>query len=163
MVFLVDQDLGEWVKVFLPVRPNGSKGFVRKADVEITHHEWKIEVFLRSFRLRAWNGESLFMEAPVGVAKDNTPTPEGIYYTTELLAPPDPDGPYGVYAYGLSGFSEVLQTFRGGPGQLGIHGTNDPSSVGRKVSAGCIRMRNEDIARLAQVLPLGTPVLVHDS
>ncbi|GIU84064.1 MAG: hypothetical protein KatS3mg008_0839 [Acidimicrobiales bacterium] len=163
LVFLVTKDLGDWVEVLLPIRPNGSTGFVRKTDVAIAHHQWRIEVFLESLRIEVWNGDSLFLEAPVGVAKDNTPTPEGVYYTTELLRPPDPNGPYGVYAYGLSGFSEVLETFRGGPGQLGIHGTNDPASIGRKVSAGCIRMRNEDIARLAGVLPLGTPVTVHDA
>jgi lipoprotein-anchoring transpeptidase ErfK/SrfK len=52
----------------------------------------------------------------------------------------------------------VLQTFNGGPGQLGIHGTNQPQLLGTKVSHGCIRMSNEDITRLAGILPLGVPV-----
>ncbi len=65
---------------------------------------------------------------------------------------------YGTFAYGLSGFSNVLKSFAGGSGVIGLHGTNDPSVIGQDVSAGCIRMRNEDIERLVPILPLGTPV-----
>jgi lipoprotein-anchoring transpeptidase ErfK/SrfK len=74
------------------------------------------------------------------------------------LKPPTPNTVYGTYAYGLSGFSEVLETFNGGPGQLGIHGTNDPASIGQKVSSGCVRLKNADIDKLAALLPLGVPV-----
>jgi lipoprotein-anchoring transpeptidase ErfK/SrfK len=41
---------------------------------------------------------------------------------------------------------------------MGIHGTDDPSSLGRSVSSGCVRMSNEAITRLAGVLPVGVPV-----
>jgi lipoprotein-anchoring transpeptidase ErfK/SrfK len=83
-----------------------------------------------------------------------------VFYIKELLQPPNPNGPYGPYAYGLSGFTTVkeLANFEGGEGTIGIHGTNDPSSIGTSVSHGCVRMRNEDITKLAKVLPLGTPV-----
>ena len=82
-------------------------------------------------------------------------------YIKELLQPPNPNGPYGPFAYGLSGFSEVLTSFAGGPGALGIHGTNDPSSVGHPVSYGCIRMSNASISALARILPLGVPVEIN--
>ena len=77
---------------------------------------------------------------------------------TALLKSPDPGGPYGPYAYGLSGFSEVLQEFSGGDAEVGIHGNNDSSALGRSVSHGCIRMSNDGITKLAQTLPLGVPV-----
>ena len=70
----------------------------------------------------------------------------------------DPGGPYGPFAYGLSGHSEVLQTFAGGDAELGLHGTNDPASIGHSVSHGCIRVADDVISRLAPVLPLGVPV-----
>jgi len=70
----------------------------------------------------------------------------------------DPTGPYGPYAYGLSGFSNVLDEFKGGDGVIGIHGTNEPGAIGTDVSHGCIRLRNEAILELVPVLPLGTPV-----
>ena len=43
----------------------------------------------------------------------------------------------------------------------GIHGTNEPSSIGRAVSHGCIRLRNEDITLLYQMVALGTPVFIY--
>ena len=94
----------------------------------------------------------------IGTGENETPTPPGRYYFTELLQPPDPDGDYGVYAFGLSGFSESLETFAGGPGQLAVHGTNDESALGQQVSHGCVRVSNEDITWMAENLPVGTPV-----
>jgi lipoprotein-anchoring transpeptidase ErfK/SrfK len=41
---------------------------------------------------------------------------------------------------------------------MGIHGTDDPSSLGRSVSNGCIRMSNAAITKLAKTLPVGVPV-----
>jgi lipoprotein-anchoring transpeptidase ErfK/SrfK len=58
----------------------------------------------------------------------------------------------------LSGFSNVIDEFRGGDGVIGIHGTNEPDAIGTDVSHGCIRMSNEAILELVPVLPLGTPV-----
>ena len=54
----------------------------------------------------------------------------------------------------------MLTSFNGGTGVIGLHGTNDPSSIGGDVSSGCIRMQNDVIERLVNEigLPLGTPV-----
>lgn len=49
-------------------------------------------------------------------------------------------------------------TLRGG--EYAIHGTNRPSSIGRFVSHGCIRMYNRDIVALFRMVPVGTPVIV---
>ena len=67
---------------------------------------------------------------------------------------------YGAYAYGLSGYSETFTTFAGGDGQLGIHGTNDPDSLGTNVSSGCVRLHNDDVTYLVETvgLPIGVPV-----
>ena len=43
---------------------------------------------------------------------------------------------------------------------LGFHGTNDPTGVGKRVSEGCIRMRNEDVEQLFEILPLNAEVRV---
>jgi lipoprotein-anchoring transpeptidase ErfK/SrfK len=43
----------------------------------------------------------------------------------------------------------------------GIHGTNDPASIGRDMSHGCVRMDNEDILELSSAVPIGTPVYIH--
>ena len=135
-------------------------GWIRSSEVRLSRHNFHIDVRLSDFRITVSRGTTVILDAPIGVAKDNTPTPGGRYYTTELLKPPNPTTVYGTYAYGLSGFSEVLESFNGGPGQLGIHGTNDPTSIGKKVSSGCVRLRNEDIEALAAILPVGVPVQI---
>ncbi len=158
-VLLVKEDKGDWLNVYLPVRPNGSTGWIRRADVTVTSHAWRIVVEMGEHRLTAYEGKDIYLQAPVGVGHDTTPTPGGLFYTTELIqVVPSQRSSYGPYAYGLSGFSEVWYDFGGGDGQFGIHGTGDPSSVGRDVSNGCIRMTNDAITKLAEKLPLGVPV-----
>ena len=146
--------------VELPVRPNGSRGWIDKTKMKLGSHDFKLIVELSSHKLIAMKGTAEVLNVPIGVGKGQTPTPNGTYYITELLQPPNPDSIYGTYAYGLSGFSEVLNSFGGGDGQVGIHGTNDPSSIGKDVSHGCIRLNNADIEKLVKMLPLGTPVEV---
>lgn len=161
LVFLVEDlsDLQQ-MEVLLPTRPNGSFGWVNGNDVRLTRHNFAIEVRLDDFLLTVFEKERPIFETTVGVARDNAPTPLGRYYTTELLRPLEPDTVYGTYAYGLSGYSDVFTTFAGGDGQLGIHGTNDPSTLGTNVSSGCIRLHNDDIGELVETLalPVGVPV-----
>jgi lipoprotein-anchoring transpeptidase ErfK/SrfK len=161
LVFLVMQEQPPlWLKVLLPVRPNGSTGWIKAADVKLTEHEYRMTIMLGAHRIVVTNGPRVVVDAPIGVGRAQTPTPGGLYYTKELLRPPRPDGVYGPYAYGLSGFSNQLTTFAGGEGVIGIHGTNDPAGLGTDVSHGCIRMPNDQIIKLVEQikLPLGVPV-----
>jgi lipoprotein-anchoring transpeptidase ErfK/SrfK len=158
LVFLVEEDLGEWLEVLLPIRPNGSTGFVKASDVTVSDNPYRIDIELASHRLTVTKGAEVVVDEPIGVGTASTPTPGGKYYLKELLQPPDPNGPYGPYAYGLSGFSNVLEEFNGGDGVIGIHGTNEPEAIGTDVSHGCIRVANEAITEMAGMLPLGTPV-----
>lgn len=148
--------------VQLPVRPNGSTGWVRAADVSLSSHDYRIEVALGDHELRLLQAGEVLLEAPIGVGTEDTPTPGGTYYLKELLQPPEQDGPYGTYAYGLSGFSNELERFAGGEAVIGIHGTNQPEAVGTDVSSGCIRLTNDVIDRLVEEigLPLGVPVAI---
>ena len=148
-----------WYNVLLPIRPNGSSGWVRADDVDVTGLRYALVVHLVSFRLDLLDSNRRVAMFRIGVGKQNTPTPAGRYYVKELIQPSDPDTIYGHYVLGLSGFSNVLLNWPDG-GVIGIHGTNDPSSIGRHVSHGCIRMSNTDITRLARMLPLGTPVTI---
>lgn len=71
---------------------------------------------------------------------------EGVYIPKEV--PPGPDNPLGEYSMRLSNHTYL------------IHGTNDPAGVGRRSSAGCIRMYPEDIKKLYQMTHNGTPVRI---
>jgi len=159
-MLVVEQQQG-WLKVLLPIRPNGSSGWVRRSAVDVETHDYRAVVELSSHRITVWKGNEVVLQEPVGVgASGRTPTTKGLFYTTELYPVlPSQQSAYGPWAFALSGFSEVLYSFGdGGTGVLGLHGTGDPSSIGRDVSNGCIRMSNAGITKLADMLPLGTPV-----
>ena len=160
IVFLVRSSGDARHEVYLPVRPNGSVGWVNAAEVSLSRVPYRIEVGISEHRIRVFDGDEVIVDEPVGVGRQDRPTPGGVYYLKELLQPPDPNGPYGTYAYGLSGFSNVLTSFNGGAGVIGIHGTNEPDALGTDVSSGCIRVHNDVIERLVEEigLPLGTPV-----
>lgn len=171
LTFLVDGLTTSRYKVLLPIRPNGSTGWVNAAQVTVIAHQFKIVVELDNHQITVTNGDQLIMKTKIGVGRATTPTPGGRYYIKELIRPcysdgkggpcvQSDDGPYGPYAYGLSGFSPVLTDYAGGRGEIGIHGTNEPEKIGTDVSRGCIRMNNDEIGTLAKILPLGTPVIV---
>lgn len=164
LVFLVKEEAEGWLEVYLPVRPNGSTGWVRADDVTVASTDFSIEVSLVDFELTVFKGAEELLRTEIGVGREDRPTPGGVYYIRELLQPPDPTGTYGPYAYGLSGFSPVLDEFNGGDAIIGVHGTNEPGSIGDYVSSGCIRLSNEVITRIVTDvgLPLGTPVLISD-
>jgi lipoprotein-anchoring transpeptidase ErfK/SrfK len=158
--FLVRETRGDWVRVSLPTRPNGSQGWVKRRAVRVYTNGYRLVVRLRSHQLRLWRGDRLLARYPVAVGTRSTPTPRGLYYIVELLQPSNPSGSYGPYSFGLSAHSNVLKRFAGGDGRVGLHGTNQPDLVGSNVSHGCIRLRNAAVRHLARILPLGTPVYI---
>lgn len=149
-----------WLQVLLPVRPNGSAGWIHATDVTLTPTRYRVTIELAAHRLRVTNGPEIIVEDTVAVGSAASPTPRGRYYIRALLQAPNPNTVYGPYAYGLSGHSDTLQSFNGGDAEVGIHGNNDPSVLGQDVTHGCIRMSNAAITTLAKILPLGTPVTV---
>jgi lipoprotein-anchoring transpeptidase ErfK/SrfK len=158
-VFLVVQEGPRRLRVLLPTRPNLSTGWIARRDVKLQVTPYRLVVSLRAHRMAVIHRDRFLRHVSIAVGRRAvSPTPTGRYFITELLRQPDPRGAYGPYAFGLSGHSAVLDEFAGGDGQIGIHGTNQPSSIGRDVSHGCIRVRNDVIRRLARRLPLGTPV-----
>lgn len=160
LVLLVRKRQGRRLQVYLPTRPNLSKGWVRRRDVTLRATPYRLEVQLRKHRLIVWRGRKVVARKPIGTGRSVSPTPTGRYFITDLIRARDPKGLYGPYAFGLSGHSTVYTSFRGGTGQLGLHGTNAPQALGTDVSAGCIRLGNRAIAALARQLPLGTPVTI---
>ena len=160
VVFLVKKIKGTWLHVYLPTRPNGSTGWIKKKKVTLAGHSYHVLINLDKHVLKAWNGNKKILRTPIGVGRAVTPTPVGLYYITELLKQPDPNGTYGPYAFGLSAHSDVLNEFAGRDGVLGLHGTDFPQGIGTNVSHGCIRLHNSAIIKLAHTLPVGTPVRI---
>ena len=161
-VFLVDPGatVAGWVHVFLPVRPNGSAGWVRASAVTVEQVDYRVVVRLGTHHITVTHLGTPIYDGPVATGKPSTPTPTGNYYTRVLIRAVDPNTVYGPYAYGLSSHSDALSSFDGGDAEIGLHGNNDASVLGRSVTHGCIRMDNAEITRLSALLPLGTPVII---
>ncbi len=160
LVFLVQQRQADWLEVQLNTRPNQTTAWVRAADVTLRQVTHRIVVSLAARSMTVYDGQTPVMEAPVAIGDPTTPTPRGNYYIDGAVRTPDPSGVYGPYQLSVAAFSEVLMTFGSGVGQIAMHGTNAPSLIGSAVSNGCLRMRNADITRLANTVPIGTPVQI---
>jgi hypothetical protein len=148
-----------WVRVRLPVLPNGTVGWVRRHSLG-AYQTVSTHLIVDRQRLRATlyrNGRPVFT-APVGVGTDSWPTPAGKFMIrSELRRYASPF--YGPVAFGTSARSAVLTDWPGG-GFVGIHGTNEPRLIPGRISHGCVRMLNSDVLRLAKMMPVGTPVTI---
>lgn len=157
--FLVEEQRPDgWVRVLLPERPNGSSGWIRQIDVKLTPNPYRLQVNLGDHKIKVFERTEVRYEGDVAIGKPSTPTPTGRYYIRVLIQAINPNEVYGPFAYGLSAHSDVLTQFNGGDAETGVHGNNDKSVLGKSVTAGCIRMDNDEITRLSKILPLGTPV-----
>jgi lipoprotein-anchoring transpeptidase ErfK/SrfK len=105
-----------------------------------------IEVSTSKHQLNLLENGKLLKTYPIAVGKILTATPTGTY--TIINKQENPGGPFGVLWMGLS------------KPHYGIHGTNDPNSIGKNVSHGCIRMYNHDVLDLSSKVPVGTKVLI---
>ena len=147
-----------WFHVLLPERPNGSTGWLAADQVSTSTIEDRIVVRLEAHELILHDGERPVRRIEVAIGKPSTPTTPGRFFVWARVGYGDVQGPYGNYALGLSGFSDVITDWPGG-GRMAIHGTADPSIAGLDVSNGCVRVYNPLMARLIGV-PMGTTVII---
>jgi hypothetical protein len=148
-----------WVRVRLPILPNGSTGWIKRSALDELHVvRTRLVVDRALLRATLFRDDQAIFTTPVGVGRALSPTPAGEFYVREILRGFG-DRFYGPVAFGTNGRSRVFTDWPGG-GFIGIHGTNDPRLIPGRVSHGCIRMRNDAIVRLARLMPLGTPVTV---
>lgn len=161
MTFLVVRRSGDWLQVQLPVRPNGTMGWVKRSDVQESEVSSHVEVNVADRTLRIFQGTSMVAEAPVAVGTDATRTPTGRHFLTDKLSEPSGAKRH-PWSLGISAYSEQLDTFDGGAPQIAMHGWSDPSVFGQARSNGCIRVPGATVEQLA-ALPLGTPIDVYAS
>jgi lipoprotein-anchoring transpeptidase ErfK/SrfK len=107
---------------------------------------YRIIVDLSDRKLYLLDNHIVIRGFPVGIGTMVSQTPSGEYTIMNKQA--HPGGPFGAFWMGLS------------KPHYGIHGTNNPSSIGHLVSHGCIRMYNEDVLELSRIVPVGTRVTI---
>ncbi len=120
-----------------------------------------IVVNLPSRMLELYSGNTLIKEYPVAIGKAATPTPIGQFTVIDMEKNPTwipvgrdivvPSGPDNPLGYRWIGFFELY----------GVHGTNEPWTVGQVVSSGCVRMREESAEELFEVVKKGTPIKIN--
>lgn len=149
----------EWLRVRLPVRPNGSTGWVRAERLgELQTVTTAFIVDRAGLGAVLLDGGSRIWAGPVGTGKPQWPTPGGRFYIRQRLVPERTDRLYGSFLFGTS--AHVPAAPWPGGQLVAIHGTNRPEVLPGRVSRGCIRVGNQDIAVLRELMPLGTPVHV---
>lgn len=156
----VDHEGRLWSEVRIPGRPNGRVGWVRRNALEPFERTESLLVVDRDrLTIGLYRNGDRRWERPVAIGKASTPTPAGRFYIRERIKIRNRRSPYWPYALGTSAYSS-LPGWPGG-GVVAIHGdAHAPALIPGRVSHGCIRMRNQDIAWLAPRIEVGTPVLI---
>jgi len=145
--------------VQVPRRPNGVTGWVVARQVSVVPIHTRIVVDLSQKRVTLFRSGRRVLSSTAAIGSSATPTPTGSFYVNQRLIPTDPKGPFGPGAVGISAFSNVLTGWtQGGP--IAIHGTNEPWSIGKAVSNGCIRLPNAVLRKVFAQALSGTPVLI---
>jgi len=161
LVLLVEEfdETGEWAKVAIPIRPNGTTAWVETAFFDQSTHNYRITIDLSDNLVSVYRGEELLIEHLAATGRPSTPTPVGRGFIDEIIAGSELDVAYGTWIMSISVFSESLGTFGGGGmPKIALHGTDEPELVGQPISAGGIRVPNEIISQIADVVPVGTVV-----
>lgn len=147
-----------WIRIMLPVRPNGSEGWVRADEVDLFLVEGELVIDLSDRTLTYEVGGETILSSTVAVGTSRNPTPTGLFFVTDNVTLANPDSPWGPHALGLSARSDTITEYNGGDGIIGVHGTNRPGSIGNAASLGCVRLPNDLITRLHELVVVGTPV-----
>lgn len=150
---------GVWVHIRLAGRTGRALGWVPRETLGgYTAVETRVVVDLTLRTLTLMRRGRVVFQAPVGVGTRAAPTPTGEFYIRNKLTRYR-SAFYGPLAFGTSARSPALTDWPAG-GFVGIHGTDRPDLIPGAISHGCIRLRNDDLLRLARLLPVGTPVTI---
>ena len=152
-------DDGRWGLVDLPYTWPRREGWIRLRGLIRDETRVRVEIDLSQHSVTVRKFGKLLFRAPGATGASSTPTPVGDYFVTDRV--PFSGGSYGTFAFGISGIQPRLPAGWTGGNQLAIHGTNNPSSIGRSASAGCVRVSEATLDRLMPLLRYGTPVIVH--
>ncbi|NLM38310.1 MAG: L,D-transpeptidase [Firmicutes bacterium] len=132
--------------------------FIGQGGTAAANNGWTIRINIPASTLELLRAGQVWYRFPVAFGKASTPTPLGRFVIEVIIEnptwypagrspiPPGVNNPLGRYWLGLS-----LKGY-------GIHGNNDPLSIGNPISNGCIRMHNRDVEFLAGLVRVGTPV-----
>jgi lipoprotein-anchoring transpeptidase ErfK/SrfK len=129
--------------------------------VHLRTDPYRIVVSLSGHSVAVYRGNTRLLSTAAVVGKPASPTPTGSFFVDAIIPLAYDGGPYGAGAMGVAAFSDVYETFGGGPGQIAIHGTNEPGLLGQSASHGCVRIANDQWRKITSIVPTGTPVQIN--
>jgi lipoprotein-anchoring transpeptidase ErfK/SrfK len=153
----VGSDGNVWYRVSIPMRPNGTYGWIPADTVSLEPTHGQIVVNLRSRTISVYRFGKRKWHAIVAIGAPGRETPVGHYFVAARFVPYH-DPFLGVFALETSAYSKLTE-WPGG-GVVGIHGTNEPQLLGQAVSHGCVRVSNTTARALKRFAPLGTPIWI---
>ncbi len=156
---LTTSDGSEWLRIQVPVRPNGTEGWIPRSHVTLNEVTSRVLIDLSDRSVVVWDGDDIVIDTRVAIGTDRTPTPTGTYYVRDSF-PWNPESVYGPWVFALSSYSEVIDQINGGDAVVALHGTRDNSVLGEAVSLGCIRIDNDVLLEMSTIVEPGTPVEV---
>lgn len=151
---------GRWGRVELPYTWPRRDGWIRLSGLDRDATRVRVEVDLSLHQVTVRRFGKVLFRAPGATGAPSSPTPVGEYFVTDRV-PFSAGSALGSFAFGISGIQPRLPAGWSGGNQLAIHGTNNPSSIGQSVSAGCVRVSEATLDRLRPLLGYGTPVIIH--
>jgi lipoprotein-anchoring transpeptidase ErfK/SrfK len=153
----VGSDGNVWYRVSIPMRPNGTYGWIPANTVQLSPTHSQIVVNLSSRTITLYRFGKAKWHGPVAIGAPGRETPVGHYFVAARFVPYH-DAFLGVFAVETSAYSKLTE-WPGG-GVVGIHGTSEPQLLGKAVSHGCVRVSNLTAAHLKTLAPLGTPIWI---
>ena len=161
VIFAVNAKTGSdgepWYRVSIPMRPNGTYGWIPAKTVKLSPTHSQIVVNLRSRTIDIYRFNKHKWHGPVAIGAPGRETPTGHYFVAARFVPYH-DTFLGVFAVETSAYSKLTE-WPGG-GVVGIHGTSLPQLLGQAVSHGCVRVSNATARKLRAYAPLGTPIWI---
>ena len=153
---------GRWLGVVTTHVANGRLGWVdpQESAVRTSATRVRVVIDLSERRLVVRRGDEVVRRMTVAIGRATSPTPVGRFAVTDKLPGSRYGSYYGCCILALSAHQPNLPPGWTGGDRIAVHGTNDPSSIGAAVSAGCPRASAEDMRVLMRVVPLGAPVVV---
>jgi hypothetical protein len=149
-----------WLGVLTEHRP-GKVGWIPAGAAELLLEPWSLLIDLSARRIVVRHEGKVVRRITTAVGAPSSPTPTGSFGVTDPLRLTG-GGPYGCCAIALTARQpKIPQGWTGGD-RVAIHGTDEPASIGRAVSHGCLRTKEDDLRWLLARIPLGTHVEIVD-
>ncbi|SDY25756.1 L,D-transpeptidase family protein [Thermoactinomyces sp. DSM 45892] len=137
-------------------------GFIPASTAQAATPDYQVEINKKTNKLYLYQDGRVTKTYPVATGRTKDLTPEGTFTMVVKIVSPGwkgipggvPENPLGKRWMGFSVNGDSGRTY-------GVHGTNQPASIGTNASSGCVRMGEANLLELYKLIPEGTPIWIH--